>query len=64
MDRPVSVLPRVDLKLTTKQLLRIAIANQRDIALLLSMLNINSYSREEAQLMASNLTDLLQGIPK
>lgn len=64
MDRPVSILPRVDMKLTTKQLLRIVIANQRDIALLLSMQSGNPISSNHARVMACHITDLLQGIPK
>lgn len=64
MDRPRSSVPATDMKLTEKQLLRIVIAAQRDLALLIALQNVNEHSRREAKILALQLTDVLQGIPK
>jgi hypothetical protein len=64
MDRPISTLPKTDLKLTDRQLLRTILATQRDLALLLSLQNVNTYSSQEAKILAKTLTDFLQGVPK
>jgi hypothetical protein len=52
-----------DLKLSDRELLRIIIAAQRDIAGILQRQFINNSSMEDAKVLAHDLDELLKGIP-
>lgn len=53
-----------DLKLSDRQLLRIVLAAQRDLAKVLFLMNINSNAREAAGTLHRDLEQVLKGIPK
>lgn len=52
-----------DMKLSNRELIRMTLAAQRDIARILMRMNINQSSRVDAEILAHDLDEVLKGVP-